>query len=646
MAIPLAVAVTPPTAPHPLYRDPVFDGAADPVVIWNPTNQRWWMFYTNRRANVPGLSGVAWVHGTKIGIAESSDGGVTWNRLGDADIPLPDEIGGDAPTHWAPDVVTAPDGTHHMFLTVVPGVFEDWRHPRRIVHLTSSDLWHWVYQSALDLASDRVIDAAVCALPEGGWRMWYNNERDGKSIYFADSPDLFTWTEHGKASGVGERPGEGPFVFNWRGRHWMLVDLWRGLGVYHSDDLLSWTAQEGDLLNTPGQGADDGVNGGHPGVVVSGDRAFLFYFTHPGRAGTISATDPDSLDLRRSSIQVTELHLTPDGRLTCDRDAPTAIALLPPTDPIASLPNPLIKQRADPHIHRHVDGTYYFMGTVPEYDRLELRHATTLAGLATATAKTIWTKHKSGPMGSHIWAPEIHFLDGQWFVYFAAGGAEKVWDIRIYVLQNSSPDPFEGEWIERGQIDTGWESFALDSTVFEHRGTRYLLWAQTGRDRVGNSNLYIAQMASPTTLAGPAVLLSRPEFDWEKVRYAVNEGPVILRGPDKLFLTYSASGTGPEYCVGMLTADADADLLDPASWTKSAMPVFQTSEANHIYGPGHHTFTKAEDGRTDLIVYHARDYTEIKGDPLRDPNRHTRVQAVQWRTDGTPDFGVPQPNSP
>ena len=113
-------------APQPLFRDPVFDGAADPVVVWNPTAQRWWMFYTNRRANVPGLSGVAWVHGTRIGIAESADGGATWTYRGPADIDLPAEVGGGEPTQWAPDVLTGPDGTHHMYLTVVPGVFEDW----------------------------------------------------------------------------------------------------------------------------------------------------------------------------------------------------------------------------------------------------------------------------------------------------------------------------------------------------------------------------------------------------------------------------------------------------------------------------------------------------------------------------------------
>lgn len=315
-------------AAKPLFRDPVFDGAADPVVIWNPHAQRWWTFYTNRRANVAGLSGVAWVHGTRIGIAESADGGATWRRVGDAQINLPPSVGGAQPTHWAPDVITAPDGTHHMYLTVVPGIFEDWQHPRHLVHLTSADLQRWDYVSTLELSADRVIDACVFALPQGGWRMWYNNERDGKSIYYADSPDLRSWTDHGKVTSINAR-GEGPYVFRWQGRYWMLVDTWKGLGVYRSDDLQTWTQQPALLLDQPGGGADDGVNGGHPGVVVNGDRVFCFYFTHPGRNGTISPSDPDNLELLRSSIQVVELFQR-DGWLTCDRDQPVRIALAPP----------------------------------------------------------------------------------------------------------------------------------------------------------------------------------------------------------------------------------------------------------------------------------------------------------------------------
>ena len=310
-------------APKPLYRDPVFDGAADPVVVWNRATRRWWMFYTNRRANAAGLSGVTWVHGTRIGIAESADDGATWTYIGLAAVN--DGSGLAETTQWAPEVI-AVGSTYHMFLTEVPGVFSDWNHPRTIVHLLSSDLRHWSHPTPLKLASDRVIDACVLRLPDGVWRLWYNNERDHKSIYYADSRDFETWADRGKA--VFDQPGEGPKVFRWRGAYWMVTDVWRGLAVYRSDDAVRWTRQLGNLLEQPGSGADDGVKGGHPDVVVSGDRAFLFYFTHPGRRG--ADEKKDGAEQRRSSIQVVELELN-DGKLTCDRDKPTHISLIPPS---------------------------------------------------------------------------------------------------------------------------------------------------------------------------------------------------------------------------------------------------------------------------------------------------------------------------
>ncbi|MFZ6712367.1 family 43 glycosylhydrolase [Undibacterium sp. TC9W] len=310
-------------AAKPLFRDPIMDGAADPVLVRNIGLRKWWMFYTNRRANVSDASGVAWVHGTRIGIAESDDEGANWHYIGEADMELPPSMGGLESTHWAPDIIRADDGSYHMFLTVVPGIFNDWKHPRYMVHLRSQDLRHWRNAKVLQLASDRVIDATVLRLPEGGYRMWYNNEVDKKSIYYADSVDLEKWTDKGKA--VGDQSGEGPKVFRWKEQWWMITDVWRGLAIYRSDDLLSWKRQVGvNLLEIPGHGEDDGVIGGHPDVVVNGDRAFLFYFTHPGKRG--ADQKKDGKEQRRSSLQVVELLLTEQG-LQVDRDAPAYVRL-------------------------------------------------------------------------------------------------------------------------------------------------------------------------------------------------------------------------------------------------------------------------------------------------------------------------------
>ena len=303
--------------------------------------------------------------------------------------------------------------------------------------------------------------------------------------------------------------------------------------------------------------------------------------------------------------------------------------------------NPLIRQRADPFIARHTDGQYYFTASVPEYDRIVLRRAKTVAGLRDAEERVIWRKHASGAMGAHIWAPEIHQIGGTWYIYFAAGDAEKIWDIRIYVLSNDAADPLAGKWVERGQLKTEWESFALDATTFEHRGKRYLAWAQHDPKLGPGTSLYIAAMRDPLTIETPQVRISRPDLPWERIGHNVNEAPAPLIRNGRVFIAYSASATDHNYCMGLLSAPEDADLLDAKSWTKSPQPVLATNEANGQFGPGHCSFTVAEDGKTDLLVYHARPYRGVKPDPLRDPNRHTRVQPLRWRDDGTPDFGVP-----
>ncbi|MDQ0113310.1 GH43 family beta-xylosidase [Paenibacillus harenae] len=234
--------------------------------------------------------------------------------------------------------------------------------------------------------------------------------------------------------------------------------------------------------------------------------------------------------------------------------------------------NPIIKQRADPWVYKHSDGYYYFSGSVPEYDRIELRRATTIQGLGEAQPAVVWTKRESGPLSKNIWAPEIHFIDGKWYIYFAAARTDAPFDHRIYVLENASANPLEGTWAQKGRIQTKWESFSIDATTFEHRGKRYLVWAQKDPDIYGNSNLYIAEMENPWTIRGPQAMLSKPEFPWETIGFWVNEGPAALKRHGKIFLTYSASATDENYAMGMLTADESSHLLDPASWSKSKKP--------------------------------------------------------------------------
>lgn len=303
-----------------------------------------------------------------------------------------------------------------------------------------------------------------------------------------------------------------------------------------------------------------------------------------------------------------------------------------------------IEQRADPYIFRHGDGPYYFTASVPEYDKIILRRSDSLEGLKNAEEAVLWRKHESGAQSIHVWAPEIHYLDGNWYIYYAAGDKDDVWEIRPYVLRCTGQDPMKDPWEEMGMMQAAeddkfsFHDFSLDATIFENKGEKYYIWAE--KTGVGKkiSNLYIARMENPVRLGTAQVLLTTPDYDWERVDFWVNEGPAVLKHDGKIFMTFSASATGACYCMGLMYIDEEADVLDPHAWTKLRYPVLQTDEEKGIYGPGHNSFVKAQDGITDLCVYHARQYDEIIGDPLYDPNRHAMVMKVEYDEKGFPVF--------
>ena len=296
------------TAPKPLYSDPKNDAPTDPIIVQNRENGLWYMYYTSRRGNLKDGKGVEWVHGSPIGIAVSKDL-AHWEYLQDAEIDYAPD--GD-PTYWAPGIVD--DGKeYHMYLTYVPGVFSDWSHPRHIVHLTSKDMIKWEFQSKLKLISEKVIDADVMQMPDGSWRMWYNQEPGGKLIAWAESKDLYNWTDHGLVKGIGNC--EGPAAFRWKGSYWLICDEWKGFAVYRSDDGTNWERQPGNIVQTPGKFATDRTIGNHGDVVVLGDKAYLYYFSHASREEIQRGTNP-----RRTTIQVVELFCEDGKTITCDRD--------------------------------------------------------------------------------------------------------------------------------------------------------------------------------------------------------------------------------------------------------------------------------------------------------------------------------------
>jgi hypothetical protein len=315
----LAFAQTPAgkLAPRPLYRDPPFDAPTDPVLTYNAESHKWFMYYTARRATAPNAPGVTWVHGSNIGMAESADGGATWIYRGAADITYGKDVHPDDYTYWAPEVIWV-EGTYHMYLTYVPGIFTDWNHPREIVHLTSKDGIQWTTVAKVDLQSGKTIDPCVMQLPNGAWRMWYKDEEKPKTLSYADSPDLYHWEPKGNA--VTEFSGEGPKVIHWKGSYWLIADCWQnGMRVWKSDDCLHWKLQEEALF------------GSHGDVVISGGRAWWFYFGGPRPAvpSTPPAPAPAAGRGRTTAINVVELSVTDGKLLAGDPNKPTYIDLKP-----------------------------------------------------------------------------------------------------------------------------------------------------------------------------------------------------------------------------------------------------------------------------------------------------------------------------
>ena len=308
-----------------------------------------------------------------------------------------------------------------------------------------------------------------------------------------------------------------------------------------------------------------------------------------------------------------------------------------------SISNPVVRQRADTAIYKHTDSYYYMTASVPDYKRVELRRARTLQGLSSAPTINAFVAPPSGPLSGWIWAPDIQYYDGAWYMYFSASPNSAVFDQRLYWIRNTCANPMTCSWSAPQRFHTGWESFQLDAASFVNRGVRYFVWAQDSPQTNYNSHMYIARMNGATGITGPVTEIARPTFSWEMEGVAgVVEGPSPLVENGRVYIAYSASATDSRYKLGLLSSWDTSDLLNTASWFKHPDPVFQT--ANGVYGPGHGSFTVAEDNTTDVLVYHARDYPNPTPDALTDPNRHTRMQQLYWRENGDPFFGQPLPN--
>lgn len=344
------------------------------------------------------------------------------------------------------------------------------------------------------------------------------------------------------------------------------------------------------------------------------------------------------------------------GSAAADPQGGTAAAKA--VDERPALTNPLLTSGPDPWVI-YRDGYYYFMSTTAV--NLTIWKTRNIADLKTATKKVVWKPPSSGPYSHDIWAPELHFLQNKWYIYFSADAGTN-FTHRVWVLENGARDPLEGEWTLKGKLTDPDDRWAIDGSVFDNAGRLYFVWSGWEGTVNGVQSIYIAELENPWTVKGRRVRISTPEYPWEKIgdrndlkrnpeenpgtnteeplHIDVNEGPEVLKHGDKIFLIYSASACWSDYYeLGMLTASVNGDLLNPSSWSKNPMPVFWQSPSAGAFGPGHNSFFKSPDGTEDWILYHANPESHQGCGGKRSP----RAQRFNWNADGTPDFGRPAP---
>ena len=282
---------------------------------------------------------------------------------------------------------------------------------------------------------------------------------------------------------------------------------------------------------------------------------------------------------------------------------------------------------ADPWITWQ-DGWYYYC-RVNKDRAIYVSRAKELNRVAQGEPHLVYAPSEDEP-SAEMWAPEMHFLNGKWYIYYTAGAGA---NHRMYVLEGEDP---LGAFTFKGKVTPTTDRWAIDQTVLEYDGKMYAIWSGWPGNEDVTQRIYIAEMSNPWTITGERVELSRPEYSWEVNGGipTINEGAQIVTSPDGVVnIVYSASGSWTDdYCLGRLTLRGE-NPMDPGSWEKGTESIFHKN-ASDTYSTGHASFTKSPDGTEDYIVFHANRGTNQSWN-----GRGVRVQDFSWNEDGTPNFG-------
>lgn len=289
---------------------------------------------------------------------------------------------------------------------------------------------------------------------------------------------------------------------------------------------------------------------------------------------------------------------------------------------------------ADPWVVE-AGGKYYYISANGHNAMLTIQKAEHLYDITKSESHAIWTPPENTEYSKELWAPELHYVFGRWYVYVAADDGNND-NHRMYVLEGgtNSNNPLCDDFVFKGKISDSTNKWAIDGTVIMIKDEPYFVWSGWEKDENIAQFLYIAKMLSPYTL-GERVKISEPELEWEcrGGNPLINEGPSGLYSDDgTVHIIYSASGSWSDfYCLGMLTLTGE-NPLEPDSWAKYEKPVFESTE--NTFAPGHASFVKTPVEKENWIIFHT---AKNKGSGW---DRIVRIQKFDF-IDNVPHFGNP-----
>lgn len=311
----------------------------------------------------------------------------------------------------------------------------------------------------------------------------------------------------------------------------------------------------------------------------------------------------------------------------------------PPKADSSRFKNPVLDVGPDPWVIQEEEE--YFV-TYTTGRNLLLMRTDKMSELKNGASKVVWVPPASGMNSAEIWAPELHRIDGKWYLYYAASDGQNK-NHKMWVLENTAQDPFEGSWIDRGELELPDDKWAIDGSPVVINDQRYFAWSGWEGDVNVRQNIYIAEMQDPLTVVGERVRLLAPAEPWEinNVNPQVVEGPQFLQNDGKVFLFYSAGGCWTDgYSIGALWMEQGKDPLQTDSWQRlENNPLFTSNPSGNTFGPGHNSFFKSLDGEEDWIFYHANPRSDLG---CAD-DRSARIQKIAWDSEGFPLLGIPAP---